>query len=200
MIELFLTGDFNSKEQETCMETFLYQHNLKNIVIESTCFKNSSKPSTIDLFLTNNSSYFQNTKTFFIGLSDFHKLVATMLKISFPKSKPLEINYSYYKHLDEFSFNEDLKLVFDNTDVQTCEEFEGIFMRLLDHHAPLKKKVLRANNAPYITKKLRKAIMKRSQLEKIALKTLSEKSLKAYRKQKKLCKQIVQKRDKNIFR
>ena len=72
-------------------------------------------------------------------------------------------------------------------------------MRLLDHHAPLKKKVLRANNAPYITKKLRKAIMKRSQLEKISLKTLSEKSLKTYRKQK-TCKQIVQKRDKNIFR
>ena len=31
-------------------------------------------------------------------------------------------------------------------------------MRLLDHHARLKKKVLRANNAPYITKKLRKGV------------------------------------------
>ena len=59
-------------------------------------------------------------------------------------------------------------------------------MRLLDHHAPLKKKALRANNAPYITKKLRKAIIKRSQLKKNYLKTLSEKSLKAYRKQKNL--------------
>ena len=58
-----LTGDFNSEEQETCMETLLYQHNLKNIVKESTRFKNSSKPSTINLFLTNNSCYFQNTKT-----------------------------------------------------------------------------------------------------------------------------------------
>ena len=86
----------------------------------------------MDLNLTNNSSYFQNTKTFFTGLSDFHKLVTTMVKISFPKSKPLEINYRNYKHLDEFSFNEDLKLAFDNTDVQICEEFKGIFMRLLD--------------------------------------------------------------------
>ena len=120
------------------METFLYQHNLKNIVKESTCFKNSSKPSIIDLFLTNNSSYFQNTKKFFTGLSDFHKLVTKMLKTSFPKSKPLEINSRNYKHLDEFSFNEDLKLAFDNTDVKTCEEFEEIFMRLLDHHSPLK--------------------------------------------------------------
>ena len=100
---IVLTGDFNSEKQETCMETFLYQHNLKNIVKESTCFKNSSEPSAIDLFLTNNSSYFQNTKIFFTGLSDFHKLVTTMLKLSFPKSKPLEINYRNYKHLDEFS-------------------------------------------------------------------------------------------------
>ena len=67
--------------------------NLENIVKESTCFKNSSKPSTIDLFLANNSSYFQNTKTFFTGLSDFHKLVTATLKIIIPKNKHLKINY-----------------------------------------------------------------------------------------------------------
>ena len=182
------------------METFLYQHNLKNIVKENTCFKNSSNTSTIDLFFTNNSFYFQNTKIFFTGFSDFHKLVTTMLKISFPKSKPLEINYRNYKHLGEFSFNEDLKLAFDNTDVQTCDKFEGIFMRLLDHHAPLKKKILRTNNAPYITKKLRKSIMKRSRLEKIYLKTLSEKSLKAYRNQKNYVSRLYKKeREKKLF-
>ena len=103
------------------MENFLYQHNLTNIVKEGTCFKNSSKPSTIDLFLTNNSSYFQNTKTFFTGLSDFHKLVTTTLKISIPKNKPLQINYRNYKHFNEYSFNEDLKLAFNNTDIQTSD-------------------------------------------------------------------------------
>ena len=103
------------------MENFLYQHNLTNIVKEGTCFKNSSKPSTIDLFLTNNSSYFQNTKIFFTGLSDFHKLVTTTLKISIPKNKPLQINYRNYKHFNEYSFNEDLKLAFNNTDVQTSD-------------------------------------------------------------------------------
>ena len=106
---IVLIGDFNSEDQETCMETFLYQHNLTNIVKEGICFKNSSKPSTIGLFLTNNSSYFQNTKTFFTGLSDFHKLVTTTLKISIPKSKALQINYRNYKHFSNDSFNEDLK-------------------------------------------------------------------------------------------
>ena len=136
---IVLTGDFNSEEQETCVEIFLYQHNIKNIVKESTCFKYSSNPSTIDLFLTNNISYFQNTKTFFTGLSDFHKLVTTVLTISFPKSKPLEINYRNYKHLDGFSFNEDLKLAFDNTDFQTCEEFEGIFYEITRSSCTFKK-------------------------------------------------------------
>ena len=51
----------------------------------------------------------------------------------------MQINYRNYKHLNEYSFNEDLKLAFSNTDIQTCEEFEEIFMNLLDHHAPLKK-------------------------------------------------------------
>ena len=66
-------------------------------------------------------------------------------------------------------------------------------MSLLDYHAPLRHKILRANNAPYITKKIRKTIMKRSQLENIYRKNLTEeKSLKAYKKQKnygsRLCK------------
>ena len=65
----------------------------------------------------------------------------------------MQNNYRNYKHLSEYSFNEDLKLAFSNTDIQTCEEFKEIFMNLLDHHSPLQKKVLRANNAPYITKK-----------------------------------------------
>ena len=64
---IVLIGGCNSEDHKTYMETFLYQHNLENIVEnivkKGTCFKNSSKPSTIDLFLTNNSSYFQTTKT-----------------------------------------------------------------------------------------------------------------------------------------
>ena len=104
-------------------------------------FQNFFKSSIIDLFLTNNSSYFQNTKTFFTGLSDFHKLITTILKISIPKNKPLQINYRNYRQFNEHSFNEVLKLAFNNTDIQTCEEFEEIFTNLLDHHAPLKKKI-----------------------------------------------------------
>ena len=53
--------------------------------------------------------------------------------------------------------------------------------------------VLRANNAPYITKKIRKAIMKRSKLQKIYRKTLTEKYLKAYRTQKDYASRLYKK-------
>ena len=40
-----LTGGFNSEEGESCLDTFLCDHNAKNIVKETTCFKNIEKPS-----------------------------------------------------------------------------------------------------------------------------------------------------------
>ena len=45
-----------------------------------------------------------------------------------------------------------------------------MFLKVLDKHAPVKKKVVRANHAKYISKPLRKAIMKRSYLKKFILK------------------------------
>ena len=122
-----------------------------------------------------------------------------MLKISVPKNKPLQTNYKNYKHFNEYSFHEDLKLAFSNTDIQTCEEFQEIFMNLLDHHEPLKKEILRANNASYVTKQPRKTIMKRFQLEKIHWKTLTEKSLKEYQKQSNYVSKLNKTQNKMFF-
>ena len=44
-------------------------------------------------------------------------------------------------------------------------EFEILFLTVLNMQAPLKAKFLRHNNNPFMTKELRKAIMKRSQLK-----------------------------------
>ena len=61
---------------------------------------------------------------------------------------------------------------------------------MLNKHAPLKKKLLRANHAPYITKTLRKAIMRRSQLETKYLKTKTQTDLKLYKKHKNFCSKL----------
>ena len=79
-----LAGDFNTEVSDVS-SIFLYQHDLENLVKDKTCFKNANNASTIDLFFTNNSLAFQNTTTTFTGLSDYHKLVLTVLKILFLK-------------------------------------------------------------------------------------------------------------------
>ena len=69
-----------------------------------------------------------------------------------------------------FLFNDELKNVLELDKINSCTMFEKLFLKALDKHAPVKKKVVRANHAKYISKPLRKAIMKRSYLEKIYFK------------------------------
>ena len=76
----------------------------KNIVKESTCFKSQSNPSCIDLVITNSSSNFQSTKAISTGLSDFHKIVVSVLKYTFHISAPKELVYRDYKNFDRIFF------------------------------------------------------------------------------------------------
>ena len=66
-------------------ERFLEIYNLENLVKEPTCFKNADNPSSIDVMLTNRINSFQNPMTIETGLSDYHKMVVIVLKISFKK-------------------------------------------------------------------------------------------------------------------
>ena len=181
------------------MSIFLYQHDLENLVKDKTCFKNANNPSTIDLFLTNNSLAFQNTTATFTGLSDCHKLVLTVLKTTFSKNKPKEPFYRDYKKLNFSDFNNELKNIFSRNTVGSCYQFEQIFLNVLDKHAPMKRKLLRANYSSYMSKPLRKAIMRRSHLEKVYYKNKSEKSFKAYKKQKNFCSRLYKNERKRFF-
>ena len=60
---------------------------------KSTCWKNPSKPTYIDLILTDHPKFFQNTNVIETGLSDFHKMVVTIMKATFCKLKPNITNY-----------------------------------------------------------------------------------------------------------
>ena len=193
-----LVGDFNTKVSDV-LSIFLYQHDLENLVKDKTCFKNANNPSIIDLFLTNNSLAFQNTTTTFTGLSDCHKLVLTVLKSTFSKNKPKELFYRDYKKFNFSDFNNELKNIFSRNTVGSCYQFEQIFLNVLEKHAPMKRKLLRANHSSYISKPLRKAIMRRSHLEKVYYKNKSEKSFKAYKKQKNFCSRLYKNERKRFF-
>ena len=50
------------------------------MINKSTCFKNPEKPSCTNIILTNCPKSFQDSCPIEIGLSDFHKLVGTVMK------------------------------------------------------------------------------------------------------------------------
>ena len=124
------------------MSNFLSQHNLYNLVKVSACVKNSSKPTSIDLFLTTKNIHFQNIIAVCSGLSDFHKLVLTVLKTSFDKNKLCQILDMDYKNFKSESFNEDLQNILSTSQINTCKQFEEIFLSFLNMHEPLKRNYL----------------------------------------------------------
>ena len=86
-----------------------------------------------------------------------------LCKTPFQKSKPKE---SLYKNSKNFDMNTFLKVQRLNLQfIKSYESFEQVFLEASNEHTPLKKKFLRANDVPYMTKSLRKAIMRQSELE-----------------------------------
>ena len=102
--KFMLVGDFNAEESEPCLSQFLYEYNARKQVKENTCFKNALNPSCIDLFITNSPLSFQNTIAVSNGLSNFQKMVITVMKMTFKKHSPTERHYSDYKYFDQTKF------------------------------------------------------------------------------------------------
>ena len=201
---LLLIGDFNSEPTEPAMDEFCELYNLTNLVKEPTCFKNPNNPSLIDLMLANHPRSFQDTSVIETGLSDCHKMTVTVLKVHFQKLPPKVITYRDYKNFNTEIFEKKLSELLvphksDNFVKLKLEEFKNSIVKLLNQHAPIKKKILRGNDAKFMTKELRQAIMKRTKLRKHFLKTRLVSDNEAFKKQRNKCTSILRKAKKSYF-
>ena len=120
-------------------------------------------------------------------------MVVSVLKSEVPKGKPKEIFYRNYKNFDNSNFKAELRSEIELNQISDYNDFENVFPRVLEKHAPLKKKLVRANEAPYITKALRKAIMRRSQLENKYRKQRTRENKTLCKKQKNFCSRFYKK-------
>ena len=75
--------------------------------------------------------------------------------------------YRDYKNFDQDIFPQEIHTSLSSETLHDYTSSKENFLGVLNKHAPSKKKVLRANHAPYVTKALRTAVMKRSYLEKL---------------------------------
>ena len=144
--------------------------------------------------MTNSPLNFQNTSSVFTGVSEFNKLVLTVFKTTFVKCKLKEFFYRDYKHFNHEIFEKDLKCA-----LSTYQEFDKTFIETLNKHAPLKKKLVKTNQPPYMMKALRKAFMRRYKLETKYFKLKTNDTLKAYKKQKNYCSRLYKKERKKFF-
>ena len=137
------TGDFNVNISESSMKEFCSLNGLKNLINEPTCYKNSEKPTYIDLILANQPNLFQHSTALETGLSDFHLLTVTEFKMNFQKCKSHIITYWNYNYDND---------VFRSKIQSFCSLSEtdlGLFKKsvfcIFNKHAPIRKKNLRAN-------------------------------------------------------
>ena len=129
------------------MDEFCTLYQLKSLIKVSTCFKSTKNPSCIDLILTNRPHNFQHSSVIETGLSDFHLLTLTVLKTTFRKKPPKIIRYRNYKNYSCDNFQIDLNTCLTGIDLNKIsnDDYVALVMEILNNHAPLKMKYLRAN-------------------------------------------------------
>ena len=88
--------------------------------------------------------------------------------MGFQKLNPKIIAYRDYKNFDNAKFRYDIVTATFNMD--NFGMYKSTIFNIFNHHVPIKKKYIRANEAPFMSKELHKAIMKRSRLRNIFLK------------------------------
>ena len=125
------------------------------------------------------------------------------MKVFHRKQKPNIVTYRNYKHFSNEAFMVDVK----NSIIQMTSErnnlefdrFKTALDKAIQRHAPIKKRYVQANEAPFINKKINKEIMKRSRLRNKFLNTKSDIDRKAYNKQRNLCVSLIRSEKKNFF-
>ena len=121
-------GDFNAEVAETSFSSFCELYEVKSIINQPTCYKNLTNPSCIDLFLTNSPNSFQKSTAVETRLSDFHKLIVTVMKSYSPKRTPNIVTYRKFinfdrgKFIDEISFNLQRKHILQELTLEALEE------------------------------------------------------------------------------
>ena len=105
---IIVIGDLNidvsdpDKDRNNYLSDFVDTFSISNLINRKTYHKNLSGTTT-DIMLTNRPKYFQKTSTVVTGLSDFHKMIISCLKIIsiFQKILPKKIIFRDYKKFDE---------------------------------------------------------------------------------------------------
>ena len=125
------------------------------------------------------------------------------MRKTFKKQRPRIINYRLFKNFSNEKFRKSLidnlsNQIYVNDD-DGYNRFCKISIDTLNSFAPIKNKFVRANQMPFITKKLSREIMKRSRLRNNFLRKKTVETRKLYVKQRNKCLSLLKKSKKEYY-
>ena len=181
------------------MKDFCQIYGCKNIVKDKTCFKNPINSTCIGLIITNRPKSFQESEVIETGLSDFHKMSLTVIKVFYNKQKPKIIQYRKYKGFSNEAFMQELESALARFSQISFRTFKSTVDYILQKHAPIKKRYVRANQASFINSKIHKEVMRRTRLRNKFIDSKTDADRIAYNKQRNYCVSLIRKEKKAYY-
>ena len=126
-------------------------------------------------------------------------MVTTVLRGSFRKQCLRIVTYPDHSRFDNFSFGEEVAEERSSNPLKMLDFtlFNSTIECILNKMAPLKKKYLRENDGPFMTRELRTKIMKRSNLKNKFNKIRTNENWAAYKRQRHLCARVLRQKKKS---
>ncbi len=203
---IIVTGDLNCnmlKNGNNAVRALCDDFNLVNVVTKPTCFK-ADPPTLLDVILVSGHNLVKKCEVVPCPLSDFHHFTCAVLDIQLPKIGHRQITYRSYKHFDEKKFNCDLEVApfhaGECLDIDDhCYFVTTLYGQVLNEHAPIKNKVVRSKQCPYMNSEWKSAIFKKHQLYNTYWKCKTDYNWYQFRSQRNLCEKLKRKSVRNYM-
>ena len=111
--------------------------------------------------------------------------------MGFQKLKPKIIVYRDYENVDNAKFR--YNIVTATSNVDNFGVYKNTISNIFNRHVSIKKKYIRTNEAPFMSKELHKAIMERSRLRNKFLKHRTDTNKKKLQHPKKYLQKTLEK-------
>ena len=122
-----------------------------------------------------------------------------VMKVFYNKQKPKIIQYRKYKGFSNEAFMHELESALARFSQISFGTFKSTVDNILQKHAPIKKRYVRANQASFINSKIHKEVMRRTRLRNKFIDSKTDADRIAYNKQCNYCVSLIRKEKKAYY-
>ena len=163
-------GDMNSDPNKNgVIKDICDMYSLCNLIKYPTCHK-AATSTLLDIVLLSNRAKYLGVLNCVCEVSDFHNFVGASTRKFAPRQQPKHIFYRSYKNFVEANYKNDIT----RAPFHVCEVFDDVedmvwftnelLSDIVNHYAPVKRKLIKRESVPYMNSKLRKTIYQRNMI------------------------------------